>query len=110
MLVSTSPLGTLSMTTLKVGTHIFDMTNWDLSDLCNGTVTADHSNEVDVTGVGGLVYTLTGSGFTTFDMNGFPTDGTVTGMTMAVVGKNPLAISGFSMSATDFMGFVNTND
>jgi Ca2+-binding RTX toxin-like protein len=99
------------MAELVVGSFAFDMTAWDLSDIAGGTVTSDTSGEVDVTGAGGhLVYAITGSGFTTFDTNGFPTDGTVTGVTMAVPGKLPMTITGISIAATDFMGFVNAND
>ncbi len=87
------------------------MTAWDLSDIATGTVTASSATEVDVTGSGGrFVYQITGTGFTTFDTNGFPTDGTVTGLVEDVPTKTPLTISGISISASDFMGFVNSND
>jgi Ca2+-binding RTX toxin-like protein len=99
------------MASLVVGSFSFDMTNWDLSDLAGGTVTSSGASEIDVTGAGGrLVYTITGSGFTTFDTNGFPTDGTVTGFTEAVTGRTPIVVKTISISASDFMGFVNGNN
>ncbi len=99
------------MAKLIVGSRPFDMTAWDLSDIATGTVAASSATDVDVTGSGGrFVYQITGTGFTTFDTNGFPTDGTVTGLVEDVPGKTPLTISGISISATDFMGFVNSND
>jgi Ca2+-binding RTX toxin-like protein len=99
------------MAKLIVGSRGFDMTDWDLSDIATGTVSASSATEVDVTGAGGqLVYEITGTGFTTFDASGFPTDGTVTGFVQTVPGKTPLTITGLSISAVDFMGFVNTNN
>jgi Ca2+-binding RTX toxin-like protein len=99
------------MAKLIVGSRPFDMTAWDLSDIATGIVTASSATEADVTGSGGrFVYQLTGTGFTTFDTNGFPTDGTVTGLVEDVPTKTPLTISGISISASDFMGFVNSND
>jgi Ca2+-binding RTX toxin-like protein len=99
------------MAKLIVGSRPFDMTAWDLSDIATGTVTASSATEVDVTGSGGrFVYQIIGTGFTTFDTNGFPTDGTVTGLVEDVPTKTPLTISGISISASDFMGFVNSND
>ena len=83
------------MAKLIVGSRPFDMTAWDLSDIATGTVTASSATEVDVTGSGGrFVYQITGTGFTTFDTNGFPTDGTVTGLVEDVPTKTPLTISG----------------
>lgn len=99
------------MAKLIVGSRGFDMTAWDLSDIATGTVSASSATEVDVTGAGGqLVYEIIGTGFTTFDASGFPTDGTVTKFVQTVPGKTPLTITGLAISATDFMGFVNTNN
>ncbi|MGH6870713.1 MAG: beta strand repeat-containing protein [Rhizomicrobium sp.] len=97
------------MTNVTVGSQPFDMTAWDLSDLASGAVTASSSTEVDVSGTA-LHYVITGSGFTTFDTNGFPTDGTVTGFTETVPGKTATQFTGMSISASAFMGFVNGNN
>lgn len=99
------------MAKLIVGSQPFDMTAWNLADIAGGTVTSDAAAEVDVTGAGGtLVYQILGTGFTTFDTNGFPTDGTVTGFVQTVPGKTPLTISNISISAADFMSFVSGHD
>jgi hypothetical protein len=99
------------MAKLIVGSSSFDMSTWNLADIASGAVTSDSATEVDVTGAGAFFdYTLSGTGFTTFDTNGFPTSGTVTSVTMVHPGRVPLTITGISISASDFMGFVNGND
>jgi Ca2+-binding RTX toxin-like protein len=99
------------MAKLIVGSSSFDMSTWNLADIASGAVTSDSATEVDVTGAGAFFdYTLSGTGFSTFDTNGFPTSGTVTSVTMVHPGRVPLTITGISISAADFMGFVNGND
>jgi hypothetical protein len=80
------------MAKVILGSRSFNMLTWDLSDIAGGTVTTDSASEVDVAGASGkFAYTITGSGFTTFDTHGFPTDGTVTGLTMDVPVANGVA-------------------
>ncbi len=97
--------------TFDTGAQTVDMTAIDLADFGSGTVTASSSTEIDVTGSGGvLLYTLIGTGFTTFDTNGFPTDGTVTAFDFGNGHGQDASFTGLSMSATTFMGFVSAND
>ncbi len=97
--------------TFNTGALTVDMTAIDLSDFGGGTVTVSGATEVDVTGAGGvLLYKLIGTGFTTFDTNGFPTDGTVTAFDFGHATGAPASFTGLSMSATTFMGFVSGND
>jgi hypothetical protein len=87
------------------------MTTIDLADFGTGTVTASNSTEIDVTGAGGvLLYKLIGTGFTTFDTNGFPTDGTVTAFDFGHSTGQAASFTGLSMSATTFMNYVSDND
>ncbi|HTQ13823.1 MAG TPA: calcium-binding protein [Rhizomicrobium sp.] len=99
------------MTSLTVGSQPFDMTDWDLSDIANGSVTSSSATEVDVTGFGGtLVYQIKGSGFTSFDADGLPASGTVTSFVQQVPGHVATDITGFSISAASFSTFVENND
>jgi hypothetical protein len=75
------------MAKFVAGSRAFDMTAWDLVDFGTGTVTSDGATEVDVTGAGARFhYTLTGTGLGSFDTDGFPQSGTVTGFTMDIPG------------------------
>jgi Ca2+-binding RTX toxin-like protein len=98
------------MASYSSGSHSLDMTAIGLSNFGGGTVTASSATEIDVTGAGGFVYKLIGSGFTTFDSNGFPTDGTVTGFDIGHGGGTAAAFAGLSMDAATFMGFVSGDD
>ncbi|HEY2069612.1 MAG TPA: calcium-binding protein [Rhizomicrobium sp.] len=97
--------------TFNTGSLTVDMTAIDLADFGTGTVTASSSTEIDVTGAGGvLLYKLIGTGFTTFDTNGFPTDGTVTEFDFGHSTGQAASFTGLSMSATTFMNYVSDND
>ncbi|HTQ13824.1 MAG TPA: bluetail domain-containing putative surface protein [Rhizomicrobium sp.] len=99
------------MTKLTVGSQPFDMTDWDLSDIANGSVTSSSATEVDVAGFGGvLAYEIKGSGFTTFDAHGLPTSGTVTSFVQQVPGHVATNIFSFSIPAATFSSFVESND
>src|ERR1700689_4913945 len=97
--------------TFDTGAQTVDMTAIDLADFGGGTVTASSSTEIDVTGAGGvLLYKLIGTGFTTFDTNGFPTDGTVSEFDFGNGHGKDAGFTGLSMSAATFMGYVSDND
>lgn len=100
------------MARMVVGSSGFDMENWDLSDLANGTMTLDSATEVDVTGAGGhILYKILGTGFTTFDAYGFPTSGTASGFSQINVGgRAPMQITGMALSAATFTSALTSAD
>jgi hypothetical protein len=99
------------MTKLGVGGFSFDMTDWDVSTFAGGTVTLQSSTEIDVAASHGrTVYKIFGTGFTTFDTNGFPTDGTVTGFSEGIPGRPALTVSQFSLAAATFVNLLKTNN
>jgi Ca2+-binding RTX toxin-like protein len=97
-------------TTFTAGANAFDMTAIDLSDFGGGTITASSATEIDVTGAGGVIYKLIGTGFGAFDADGFPTTGTVTGFDIGTGHGSPAAFAGLGMTASTFMGFVHGDD
>jgi Ca2+-binding RTX toxin-like protein len=87
----------------------FDMSSWDLSDIADGTVTYDSATKVDVDG-SAYHYAILGTGLGDFDGSGFPQSGTVTGIDIEGPGHVATKITGISIDAASFMGFVNGND
>ncbi len=97
------------MANVILSTNPFDMSTWDLSDIADGTVTSHSATKFTVNGT--FHYSIAGSGFTTFDTNGFPTDGTITSVTIETFSDHAATkITGISISASDFMGFVDANN
>jgi len=97
------------MAKLVVGADPFDMSALDLTDLADGTVVGSSATQIRVVGAS-FWFKINGTGFTTFDANGFPTDGTVTSFIVQVPGHAATNITSFSIATADFMGFVNTDN
>ncbi|HEY1630341.1 MAG TPA: calcium-binding protein [Rhizomicrobium sp.] len=98
------------MASYSSGAHSQSMLAIDFSDFAGGAVTASSATEIDIAGASGTVYKIIGADFTTFDANGFPTDGTVSDFEIGRGVSAPAIFSGLSMSGSAFTGFVESND
>ncbi|HEY2070553.1 MAG TPA: calcium-binding protein [Rhizomicrobium sp.] len=97
------------MANVILSTNPFDMSTWDLSDIADGTVTSHTATKFTVNNT--FHYSFAGTGFTTFDSHGFPTDGTITSITIETFSdKATTKITGISIAAPDFMTYVDANN
>jgi hypothetical protein len=98
------------MADYSAGAQSQSMLAIDFNDLAGGTITSSGATEIDVTGASGAVYKIIGTGFTSFDASGFPTDGTISTFEIGHGGGAPAIFSGLSMAGSDFTGFVEGDD
>src|SRR5689334_11184860 len=91
--------------------HGANMTVSDLAAAYAGTTFTQTATTWVVNGAGGVVYTFTGT-FTGYDVNGRPTGGTVTAMSVHFSGFFPpdYSYTNFSLSVASLLGFLQTDD
>ena len=96
------------MANIVVGLAGVDMSQLDVGTLVLGTVTSESATQY-VDDYLGQISTFTGVGFT-YDATGYPTGGTVTGLTETYNGQVIYQVTGMSTPVTSWVTWANADD
>jgi Ca2+-binding RTX toxin-like protein len=97
------------MTNLVAGNEAVDLTSWAFEPGWHGTSHSATEFTIEQEGTT-KVDTFTGFGFGGYDSNGFPTLGTITGLSFAENGDTQVTLSDFSMTVADERHFSGNQD
>ncbi len=91
------------------GTRAIDMFAFDLNGINTGVVSTHTATKFIVTSPGGTVFTFTGTGLGAYDANNVPHAGSFTKL-IVTDAQGAITVTGFTITVTQFFGYVHTND